>query len=1494
VENQRCIFHEDIPVPGTDLALHYAGNRTSGFKPRVTIPASGPSVPISLKRIVVQMTVAGRTFETNLPPEPNRQVEFVWDGLDYLGREVTGSVPATISIGFVYPAFYYSSFDSVAPAFARAGNNVTGVWARQEVTSWKQSLTTIYRGRAAVLAEGWTLSAHHYLDPNDPDTLLKGDGETVNHNTLVIDTLAGNGQEGYSGDGGPAAQATFRGPSGLAVDSAGNIYIADYYSSVVRKVDTRGMITTVAGNGQNGFSGDGGPATQARLYAPRKIALDKAGNIYIVDSANHRIRKVNPSGIISTVAGKDCAGEGQNGDGGPATQACLGDLVMDLAVDSAGNIYMVDGRNNLIRKVDGNGIITAIAGNGQYGYSGDGGPATLAHLSSPQSVALDNGGNLYIGEGLNSNRIRKVDTSGIISTFAGNGQYGFSGDGGPAIQAALVSPSSLAIDRVGNVYLSSEWHTRIRKVNTQGIITTVAGNGQEGYSGDGGPAVQANLKWPFSLALDSPGNIYVTDWGNQRVRKVFRPGAFKSLVVAGDMVFAEENGWGQVMSNTGLHQSTIDLAGGKTLRTFGYDQADKLVSISDRFGNRTTIQRNGGGVPLSITSPDGMVTRLTVDGNNHLVSVIYPDGAAYAFAYTPDGLLTEKVDPRGNRFGQQYDATGLITRVFDPEGGSWDFSRTVDNAGYTLITLQTAEGQTTTYQDRTDSTGAYTSTKTDPAGSVSTFTRSADDLFETEQTTCGLSRAWKYDLDPVYQFKYLREATQTSPAGLTQSTTENRNYLDTNGDTIPERTTKTLSLNGRNWILTNDALSGTETGASPLGRTVTRTYDPENLLTRNVTISGLLPLSYTYDERGRITGSTRGDRTATIAYDTQGNIESLVTPDQKTYRYTYDALGRPKTQVFPDNTLLRYNYDLNGNMDLLTNPNNIAYGFDYSQVNLRNTMALPASGSYRYQYDKDRNLKAVVFPSSKEISHTYTTGRLSKVSTPEGETNYSYHCGSLLAAVEKGTEMVSYGYDGALLKTDSRTGLLNQTIGYTYDNDFRLASMTYGESSQALTYDDDGLLAGAGAFIITRSAQNGFPVGITDGNATISRTFNGYGELEGITYSLGGAERYRFTLTRDMAGRVTNKAEIIGGGSRSLGYAYDNNGRLIEVRENGQIVEAYTYDANGNRLLETNQHRGIAQRAYLHSLEDHLLSAGTDTYQFDADGFLTGKSTAQGAMATVYSSRGELLSASLPDATVITYDHDPLGRRIAKKVNGAVVEKYLWKDTTTLLAVYNGSDNLVTRFNYGDDRLPLSMTHNGSTYYLLVDPIGSLRAVTDASGNIVKRVDYDSFGNILVDTNPSLSVPFGFAGGLHDRTTGLVRFGARDYDPGIGRWTARDPIDFGGGDTNLYGYVMNDPVNWVDPEGEKPWYGNYCGPGNNPGTQPIDDLDAACEGHDKCFARGALSAMDVLSPPLNGYACTIKNNCDRELVSKAKVFKPANIKQRIARRLIMIIFGELF
>lgn len=260
-------------------------------------------------------------------------------------------------------------------------------------------------------------------------------------------------------------------------------------------------------------------------------------------------------------------------------------------------------------------------------------------------------------------------------------------------------------------------------------------------------------------------------------------------------------------------------------------------------------------------------------------------------------------------------------------------------------------------------------------------------------------------------------------------------------------------------------------------------------------------------------------------------------------------------------------------------------------------------------------------------------------------------------------------------------------------------------------------------------------------------------------------------------------------------------GRLLTVTKDTTLVEEYQYGPNGTRTYEMNTLRGISGRTFNYSDEDHLLTTGGASYQYNEDGFLTTKTEGADVTTYDYSSRGELLSVGLPDSTTIDYAHDPLGRRMVKKVNGTIVAKYLWQGLTRLLAVYDGSDNLIMRFEYADGRMPVAMTKDGVTYYLTYDQVGSLRVVADASGNVVKSVEYDSFGNIINDSDPTFEIPFGFAGGLHDRDTGLVRFGYRDYDPDVGRWTAKDPILFMGGDTDLYGYCLNDPINIVDDNG---------------------------------------------------------------------------------------------
>lgn len=327
-------------------------------------------------------------------------------------------------------------------------------------------------------------------------------------------TYAGNGTGGFAGDGGPAINAELNYPQGVAVDSAGNVYIADTANDRIRKVAKDGTISTFAGNGLSGFGGDGGPATSAGVGGPVGVAVDSSGNLYISAIGDERVRKVTVDGTISTVAGNGTTGFG--GDGGPATSANLFDP-SGIAVDDTGNIYIADLWNQRIRKVTIDGVISTVAGNGTAGFSGDGGPATSASLNLPVSVAADTSGNLYIADSANQ-RIRKVAPDGTISTFAGNGTEGFGGDGSPATSAELNNPYGVAVDANGNVYIANLIGS-IRKVAPNGTISTVAGNGL-GFGGDGGAATSAQLDGSDSVALDSSGNLFIADEVNQRVRLV--------------------------------------------------------------------------------------------------------------------------------------------------------------------------------------------------------------------------------------------------------------------------------------------------------------------------------------------------------------------------------------------------------------------------------------------------------------------------------------------------------------------------------------------------------------------------------------------------------------------------------------------------------------------------------------------------------------------------------------------------------------------------------------------------------------------------------------------------------------------------------------------------------------------------------------------------------------------------------------------------------------
>ena len=467
----------------------------------------------------------------------------------------------------------------------------------------------------------------------------------------IIATVAGTGKWGYSGDGGPATSAQLNLPAGVAVDTAGNLFIADHWA--VRKVSVNGMITTVAGNGPvTGSAADGGPATNATVV-PLGIAVDTAGNLFIADQYSWRIRKVDANGIITTVAGNGVAGS--SGDGGPATRAQV--YASGVAVDGSGNLFLSDGTR--IRHVSASGIITALAGGLTPGFTGDGGPATAARLSGAYGLTVDSTGNVFVTDGANG-RIRRVSPNGIITTVAGSGAVGPSvvptGDGGTAKRAYLRYPSSVAADRLGNVFITDSADHRIRRVSPDGTITTLAGTGAPGTSGDGGPAVDARLQWPAALILDAAGNLFFSDAGST-VRRISAEGTIttvarglsnqiRALAVdpSGNLLIAEYDR----IRKVSLDGTVTTVAGGGSDRGDGGPATNAQLYPSalliDGAGN--VLIADAATARIRKVSPDGAIT--TVAGGAVFPAPLGDGGPATAARLSgPAGLA---LDRDGNLF----------------------------------------------------------------------------------------------------------------------------------------------------------------------------------------------------------------------------------------------------------------------------------------------------------------------------------------------------------------------------------------------------------------------------------------------------------------------------------------------------------------------------------------------------------------------------------------------------------------------------------------------------------------------------------------------------------------------------------------------------------------------------------------------------------------------------------------------------------------------------
>jgi len=1412
IECHSQVLGESIEIVGTPFTFNYRSNRVPGRVSAniLNIPLSGSVIPANLKRIDLNVYVAGQLHRETFSALPDQSYTFTWNGRDAYGREVLGAVVVTTQINYVYDAVY-QEVDRFG--YNGNGNVFTMNPMRQEFIFPQRQITTLERWNGKSLGlGGWSLNVHHAYDPS-AGVLYLGNGqrrsgiyiEEEAPESRIITTFAGTGVQGNSGDGGSAVEAELFSPQDVAVGNNNEVYIVSY--SIVRRVDKDGTISTIAGNGVAGFSGDGGLATNASMK-PTDIAVGPDGSLYITSAASNRIRRIDSEGVITTIAGTGVWGVGE--DSVLATESDLS-RPRNIAVGNDGSVYFTESTAvTRVRKIAPDGIISTVAGNGISGNGGNGGLAIDAQFQYLSGLEIADDGTLYISD--NEGSVRQVRPNGIIDAFAGDDRWWvFDGDGGPAQLAGMYYPQGLSMGPDGSVYIHVDGNKRIRKVGVDGIINTVAGNGSWVRSGDGGPALYAGIR-AHGIAIGPDGSIYFADRSDHRVRRIAPPLLAENKT---EFTIASDDGSQvYIFDLSGRHLRTVNALTGGVLYEFIYDTSGLLVGVNDDKNNLTQIERVGE-IITAIISPDFLRTSVSVDANGYVENLTNPELEGYGFSYTADGLMLAMLTPRNGLFQMTYDPLGRLKRDENPAEGSWDIVRTESGDDFSASLISTMN-RTTTYNVENSLLDVRRHLKVFPDGSERErlfYPDGSEKIVEPD----GTEYVTVYGADPRFgmQAPVAKEVTVSTPSGIISSITTSKSASLNDPDDLLslDSQTETASLNGRNYTSTyysNFGGSRAVRNTSPVGRSVTKLIDDQGR-SLQTEFEGIESVDYEYDLRGRLNTITQGigaeARQSELTYDLNGFLDTVRDPLNRVTDFDYDGAGRVTRQTLPDNRFIDYTYDANGNLTSITPPGKSAHFFNYTAVDLENEYDPPDIGVgidvTQYDYNLDKQLTRITRPDGQLIDFGYgaTTGQLNSITTPRGVTSYGYHAtsGQLNQITAPGSETVSYTYDGFLPLTETWGGTINGSVSHAYDNNFRIIQQSINGDPITYGYDDDSLMTQAGSLSLTRNLNNGLLTATTLGTATTSRGYNAFGELQTESASHGSSTLYNTSYTRDALGRITQKTETLQSITTTYDYTYDLAGRLTDVVQNGTSVAHYDYDTNGNRDGGNNSYGMISA---IYDAQDRLTSYNGVTYDYTTNGELTSK-TESGVTTTYdYDVLGNLMQVILPGDITIDYVVDGNDRRIGKRVNGTLTQGFLYQDQLNPVAELDGVGAVITRFIYGSKiNVPDYMVKGGITYRIISNHLGSPRLVINtANGAVTQRIDYDEFGNVTNDTNPGFQ-PFGFAGGIYDQHTGLTRFGARDYDPQIGRWTAKDPIRFEGGDANLYGYVINDPVNFVDQDG---------------------------------------------------------------------------------------------
>lgn len=1315
---------------------------------RIKFQLSGDSIPKSLKWIELQLSVGGQVVRDSFPPDTGLTYEFLWNGKDAWGRPMQES-HANIRVNYVY--------DGIYKRVDRFGYNGTGyiIGADRTTNVIKLGQDTAMHIKG-LSAQSWAESAHQTLNPS----------------SSIVDLGGGGVQRAPDIFGGTKTRTVITHPYTstpdvrIAPDST--IWVATEYSHVILQYSKTGDLLRTVDCYTCSVEGLAFLSNGSVLVAQGQGMYHGQG-VLDINPANNRI------GVFSEYPNE---------------------LTWRVDVNHRDDVliaYPYQGK--VTREATSVGRVT-VAGGGSNSPMDDGVLATTVSLT-PWVAVWTSDTDFIVGS---QGYIHRVDGQGRIWRLAGDGTMASTGDGGAARDARVMKPSNIAL--VGtDVCFTDGGANVIRCISTDGLIRTVAGTGVAGNGMDGEDATKSELNYPTGLSVGPDGWVYFSDLKNQKIRKlkVSNHFAYPSQRWVPD----RQSGDVWIFDSRGRHVQTRSSSTGDTLRTFLYDSQGRTTKICNRTDTTKIEYPTGATIRyIGTAGANGQprVTTVNKDASGNVVSIIQPNGKIHAFTYQSGGLLESYQKPNGRISHFKYDVTGSLVSDADGDTPAQLISETTAGDTTHLIHRNAAGAITEYIQNKTaDATNRHQVVNGAVGPFQTKYANGDQSIVESDGTVASTSAV----PDPQWGMaRPLYDELRKLPNG--DSVKIRRRAWDTLSDP-----SNPLSLLRR--------VDTTQVGAA----TYLRDWNPQTRVLQKTNPTGVVTRSR-YDARERLVQQAYQEHdTLNITYDDvhnmevwsqqgkvtmvwksrDGQVDSIRTNEGDTLRYVRDSDQQPTNVPQQGGSNVGLRWDDRGRLAGLTPANKSEHQFLYNSWGGEEAYLPPslgdAQGQVRYAYDLNGRLERVTYSDQESILVSFDSqSRWSNLTFPEGNVSFQYQGNS--SQFSQATRTFTNGTSQSLsdivyggeIYGETWTGQISGTVSRTKDLQGNLGVLSVAGQAIPYSWLLGGQIATAGDATYASSSQFGNQSVAELGNLHTSFTYDplGLGLLSADTTKVGGTTIYSQNLTYDASGRISDKTERIGT-DPAIHWQYGyTNGRLTSVMQNGVTIGSYGWDNNGNRV------------GSLVDAQDRLVTQGDASWTYDAMGHLKTRSDSRGAWTFTYDALWNLLSAS--GSQNISYVVDPRGRRVGRKVNGVLVQGFLYDGQLNPVAELDGSGATASIFVYGSRaNVPDYMIKGGVNYRLVADHLGSVRLVVNsATGAVVSRIDYNVWGEITASQNLAFQ-PFGFAGGIRDDATGLVRFGLRDYDPHTGRWTGKDPIGFEGGLTNIYSYVGSDPVNFVDPTG---------------------------------------------------------------------------------------------